>query len=107
MAKYLCTERCFDSQKCRSFYEEEVYDLSASEMEHLEKIGQAKRFRPLEARAVTKPTTEKKERNPENTGSEKGSETKPPAAGPGESPPKAATAGRGSSKAKAGAKSSK
>ncbi len=67
MAKYLCVERCFDSQKCRSYYEDEMYDLSPSQVKHLKEIGHMKRFKPLEARVVSEPQDEESGEGSEET----------------------------------------
>jgi len=50
--KYLCLERCYDSSKCRGYYEDEIYDLSKAEVKHLEKIGTIKYFKELSVEAV-------------------------------------------------------
>jgi len=47
MAKYLCTERCFDSQRCVSYYEDTVYELGKTEIAQLKNSGHFKRFQSM------------------------------------------------------------
>lgn len=93
MAKYLCTERCFDSQKCRSYYEDEVYDLSASQVKHLKEIGHMKRFTPLEARVVSEPKDEDSDEGSEETKTKPAADKKDAGNKPGTKSAKAKAAG--------------
>jgi len=56
--KYLCLERCYDSSKCRGYYEDEIYDFSKDEVKHLKNIGLIKYFKELPVEMVPEEKSE-------------------------------------------------
>lgn len=67
MAKYMCTQRCYDSSRNVTYYEDTLYDLGKGDLEHLKKIGHVKRFEATAEPAAEKPK-EPEEDSPEVPG---------------------------------------
>jgi len=58
--KYFCLERCFDSGKCRGYYEEEVYNFGSKEVKHLKDVGLLKYFKEMPVEEIPEKEPEEK-----------------------------------------------